>query len=120
MADSVQEGADVVEGVAHGARCGSTPSAGCVSSATAHDSDTDKCDREEEKPSPEEKPSAYAQTGIPVYLLIDRDTCEAFVYSEPDGDTYANLTRRPFGRTIDLPSPVDITFETGPVRDWVR
>ncbi|MFD8414812.1 Uma2 family endonuclease [Streptomyces sp. NPDC059650] len=80
---------------------------------TSYDSDTDKRDREE-------KPSAYAQTGIPVYLLIDRDTCETLVYTEPDGDTYANLSRRPFGRTIDLPDPVGVTLDTEPLKDWVR
>lgn len=53
--------------------------------------DTDERDREE-------KPSAYAQTGIPVYLLIDRDSCEALVYSEPDGNAYAKLIRCPFGQ----------------------
>lgn len=84
-----------------------------VVEVTSYDGDTDKRDREE-------KPSAYAQTGIPVYLLIDRDTCEALVYTEPDGDTYANLTRRPFGRTIHLPDPVGISLETEALRDWVR
>lgn len=54
--------------------------------------DTDKRDREE-------KPSAYAQTGIPIYLLIDRESCETLVYSEPSGHAYAQLTRRPFGKT---------------------
>ncbi|MGW2816693.1 Uma2 family endonuclease [Streptomyces sp. NPDC001415] len=84
-----------------------------VVEVTSYDSDTDKRDREE-------KPGAYAQTGIPVYLLIDRATCETLVYTEPDGNAYANLTRRPFGRTIELPSPVDITLDTEALKDWVR
>ncbi|MFE1950735.1 Uma2 family endonuclease [Streptomyces sp. NPDC059524] len=80
---------------------------------TSYDSDTDKRDREE-------KPRAYAQTGIPVYLLIDRDSGETLVHTEPDGDSYAQLTRRPFGRTITLPDPVGITFDTSALKDWVR
>ncbi|MHC0432414.1 Uma2 family endonuclease [Streptomyces sp. O3] len=84
-----------------------------VVGVTSYDNDTDKRDREE-------KPSAYAQTGIPVYLLIDRDTCEVLVYTDPDGGTYANLARRPFGRTVDLPDPVGVTLDTEPLKDWVR
>ncbi|NML50012.1 Uma2 family endonuclease [Streptomyces sp. R302] len=80
---------------------------------TPHDSDADRRAREE-------KPSAYAQTGIPVYLLIDRGTRETVVHTEPDGDTYAHLARRPFGRTIHLPDPVGITLDTEPLKDWVR
>lgn len=84
-----------------------------VVEVTSYDTDTDKRDREE-------KPAAYAQTGIPVYLLIDRDTCETLVYSEPDGHAYAQLTRRPFGKTIELPAPVNFSLDTEPLKDWVR
>ncbi|MEU2247598.1 Uma2 family endonuclease [Streptomyces sp. NPDC019224] len=84
-----------------------------VVEVTSYDSDTDKRDREE-------KPAAYAQTGIPVYLLIDRGTCETLVYSEPDGDTYASLLRRPFGRTVELPAPLGFALDTEPLKNWVR
>lgn len=80
---------------------------------TSYDTDTDKRDREE-------KPAAYAQTGIPVYLLIDRDTCETLVYSEPEDNGYAQLTRRPFGKTVDLPAPVGLSLDTEPLKAWVR
>ncbi len=84
-----------------------------VVEVTSYDTDTDRRDREE-------KPRAYAQTGIPVYLLIDRDSCEALVYSEPEDGAYTTLTRRPFGKTIELPAVVGITLDTEPLKDWVR
>ncbi|MHC5904614.1 Uma2 family endonuclease [Streptomyces sp. S6] len=84
-----------------------------VVEVTSYDSDTDKRDRED-------KPVAYAQTGIPVYLLVDRSTCEVLVYTEPEDGVYTNLTRLPFGRTVTLPDPVGITLDTEPLKDWVR
>ncbi|MFD4699980.1 Uma2 family endonuclease [Streptomyces niveus] len=80
---------------------------------TSYDSDTDTRDRTE-------KPRAYAETGIPVYLLIDRDSCEVTVYSEPDGVRYESARTVPFGKTVDLPDPVGITLETEQLKDWVR
>lgn len=84
-----------------------------VVEVTSYDTDTDKRDRED-------KPRAYAETGIPVYLLIDRDSCETLVYSEPDDGAYGNIARRSFGKTIALPAPVGITLDTEPLKDWVR
>ncbi|CAM5634924.1 hypothetical protein SSPIM334S_03104 [Streptomyces spiroverticillatus] len=84
-----------------------------VAEVTSYDSDTDRRDRVE-------KPSAYARAGIPVYLLIDRDTCEVLVHSEPDNGTYAHLLRRPFGRTVELPEPLGFALETEPLKQWVR
>jgi Uma2 family endonuclease len=80
---------------------------------TSYDSDTDNRDRVE-------KPRAYAQTDIPVYLLIDRDSCEVTVYSEPDGGRYENIHTVPFGKEITIPGPVGITLETERLKDWVR
>ncbi|QHY98043.1 hypothetical protein SSPS47_23305 [Streptomyces sp. S4.7] len=80
---------------------------------TSYDSDTDARDRVE-------KPRAYAETGIPVYLLIDRDTCEVTVYSEPDGVRYESARTVPFGKTVVLPGPVDIALETEQLKDWVH
>ena len=84
-----------------------------VVEVTSYDSDTDGRDRVE-------KPRAYAQTGIPVYLLIDRDSCEVTVYSQPDGVRYENAHTVPFGKDIRLPAPVDITLATEPLKDWVH
>ncbi|MBA2944444.1 Uma2 family endonuclease [Streptomyces himalayensis] len=81
---------------------------------TSYDADTDQRDRVE-------KPRAYAQTRIPVYLLIDRDSCEVTVFSEPDGVRYENAHTVPFGKTVALPAPLDnIVLETEQLKDWVR
>ncbi|MFJ1703386.1 Uma2 family endonuclease [Kitasatospora sp. NPDC088346] len=77
------------------------------------DTDTDRRDRDEE-------PRAYAETGIPVHLLADRDGCEVLVFGEPEDGTYVSLVRRPFGRAVALPDPVGITLDTEPFKAWVR
>ncbi|WP_031525698.1 Uma2 family endonuclease [Streptomyces sp. NRRL F-5123] len=84
-----------------------------VVEVTSYDNDTDKRDRDE-------KPRAYAETGIPVYLLVDRESCELLVFSEPEDGAYGNVARRSFGRTVTLPEPVGITLDTEPLKDWVR
>ncbi|MFF4601281.1 Uma2 family endonuclease [Streptomyces sp. NPDC001339] len=84
-----------------------------VVEVTSYDSDTDRRDRRE-------KPRAYAQTGIPVYLLIDRDTCEVTVYSEPEGERYGKTLTVSFGKPVTLPDPVGIELDTEPLKDWVR
>ncbi|MFF4700884.1 Uma2 family endonuclease [Streptomyces chattanoogensis] len=78
---------------------------------TSHDSDTHQRDRVE-------KPRAYAETRIPLYLLIDRQACEVSVYSEPDGDRYENVHTVPYGKPVHLPDPVNITLETEALKDW--
>lgn len=80
---------------------------------TSYDSDTDARDRVE-------KPRSYAETGVPVYLLIDRDSCEVTVYSEPDGVRYESARTVPFGKSVVLPDPVGITLETEQLKDWVH
>ncbi|MFI5983092.1 Uma2 family endonuclease [Streptomyces sp. NPDC051555] len=80
---------------------------------TSWDSDTDRRDRVE-------KPLAYAQTGIPVYLLIDRSKGVLVVHSDPDGACYETVRTVPFGREVRLPDPVGITLNTEPLKDWVR
>ncbi|MEU2793253.1 Uma2 family endonuclease [Streptomyces sp. NPDC007100] len=80
---------------------------------TSRDHDTNRRDRVE-------KPKAYAETGIPVYLLIDRDTCEVKVHSQPDGGRYEMLLTVPFGKTVTLPDPVGIDLDTEPLKDWVH
>ncbi|MEU3373997.1 Uma2 family endonuclease [Streptomyces sp. NPDC006711] len=84
-----------------------------VVEVTSWDSDTHRRDHVE-------KPQAYAETGIPLYLLIDRAACEVSVYSEPDGHRYASVRTLPFGRDLELPEPVGITLQTEQLKDWVR
>ncbi|MEY9840197.1 Uma2 family endonuclease [Streptacidiphilus sp. EB103A] len=84
-----------------------------IAEVTSFDDDTDRRDRID-------KPRAYAETGIPVYLLIDRDSCEVVVHSEPDGTRYETVRRLPFGKPAELPAPVGITLDTEPLKDWVN
>ncbi|MEV0294097.1 Uma2 family endonuclease [Nocardia sp. NPDC050710] len=79
---------------------------------TSHDSDTNQRDRVD-------KPVAYAQAGIPIYLLIDREFGKVVVHSQPDGDGYQDVHSYAFGRAVTLPEPVGITFETEPITDWI-
>ncbi|MFJ8823934.1 Uma2 family endonuclease [Streptomyces sp. NPDC102467] len=83
-----------------------------VVEVTSNDADTNQRDRVE-------KPRAYAQTDIPVYLLIDRDSCEVKVHSQPDGVRYEQVVTVPFGKTVSLPDPVGIELDTSPLKDWV-
>ncbi|MFE3385068.1 Uma2 family endonuclease [Streptomyces anulatus] len=84
-----------------------------VVEVTSYDEDTDRRDRVE-------KPRAYAETGIPVYLLIDRESCEVKVHSGPDGVRYEQVVTVPFGKTVTLPDPVGIELDTEPLKSWVR
>jgi Uma2 family endonuclease len=80
---------------------------------TSFDSDTDRRDRTQ-------KPHAYAETGIPVYLLVDRSSCETVVYSRPVDGRYSTIVRLPFGTPVELPEPVGVTLETDRLKDLVR
>lgn len=78
---------------------------------TSNDADTNQRDRVE-------KPEGYAEAGIPVFLLIDRDTCELTLYSEPEGGKYRLLRSWPYGATVEIPDPVGITLETGELKEY--
>ncbi|MEU5624392.1 Uma2 family endonuclease [Streptomyces tendae] len=49
-------------------------------------------------------PGACAGAGIPVHLLIDRDTCEVKVHSRPDGGRYETVQTCPSARRSRCPS----------------
>ncbi|MGV9222870.1 Uma2 family endonuclease [Streptomyces albogriseolus] len=83
-----------------------------VVEVTSHDSDTDRRDRVE-------KPSGYAAAGIPVYLLIDRDDCSVVVFNQPEGGRYRHQEKLPFGASVKLPDPVNVTLDTEPLKDLV-
>ncbi|MGW3723838.1 Uma2 family endonuclease [Streptomyces sp. NPDC000851] len=78
---------------------------------TSHDRDTDQRDRID-------KPIGYAEAGIPVYLLIDRDTNTITVYSEPKDGRYQQSPSYPWGATVEIPSPVNITLDTEKLKDY--
>lgn len=84
-----------------------------VLEVTSYDRDTDARDRVE-------KLAAYGQAGIPVYLLIDRDSCECVVYSDIEDGVYRSIVRSEFGETVELPDPVGVTFDSDRLKSWVR
>ncbi|MEV5932196.1 Uma2 family endonuclease [Streptomyces sp. NPDC093250] len=80
---------------------------------TSFDSDTHDRDRVE-------KPQAYAESGIPVYLLIDRDHRSVLVHSDPDPVVgYRNVQKRRLGQKVVLPPPVGITFDTDDLKPYM-
>ncbi|MEU9345498.1 Uma2 family endonuclease [Streptomyces sp. NPDC048278] len=80
---------------------------------TSYDSDTHNRDRVE-------KPRAYAEAGIPVYLLIDRDNLSILVHSEPDPeDGYRDIHVVKLGGKVTLPDPVTIELDTETLKDYI-
>ncbi|WP_324607793.1 Uma2 family endonuclease [Streptomyces sp. NRRL F-5123] len=80
---------------------------------TSFDRDTTQRDRVD-------KPRAYAESGIPVYLLIDRDTREVTVFSEPEHGSYQQRVTVSFGKEVGLPAPVGIQLDTQQLLAWVN
>lgn len=84
-----------------------------VVEVTSYDRDADQRDLCE-------KPTAYAESGIPVYLLIDRERGKIIVHSDPVAGQYHERSYL-FGETVPLPEPVGITLEdTHVLKDHVR
>ncbi|MGA6203203.1 Uma2 family endonuclease [Nocardia testacea] len=83
-----------------------------VVEVTSRDSDTEQRDRRE-------KPIAYAATGIPIYLLIDREFGEITVFSQPSGARYQRRVTVSIGDSVELPDPVGVTLDTEPIKAWV-
>jgi Uma2 family endonuclease len=84
-----------------------------VVEVTSYDRDADRRDRVE-------KPLAYAQTGIPVYLLVDRDAGAVTVHSEPEGGAYRSIVTLSYGHTVVIPEPVNVTLETEELKAYSR
>ncbi|WP_116213539.1 Uma2 family endonuclease [Streptomyces olivoreticuli] len=79
---------------------------------TSWDRDTDQRDRKE-------KPRAYAESGIPVYLLVDREQCTVTVFSQPENGRYSNTHIADFGNTVALPG-LGISLATERLKNYVR
>ncbi|MHB9860167.1 Uma2 family endonuclease [Streptomyces sp. YIM S03343] len=80
---------------------------------TSFDSDTHNRDRVE-------KPRAYGEAGIPVYLLIDRDHLSILVHSNPDPEVgYRDIHVAVLGDKITLPEPVGIELDTEELKQYV-
>ncbi|MFF4314871.1 Uma2 family endonuclease [Streptomyces sp. 900105755] len=84
-----------------------------VVEVTSYDPDTHNRDRVE-------KPRAYAEAGIPVYLLIDRDNSSVLVHSNPDlEDGYRDIHVVRLGGKVTLPDPVGIELDTEELKQYV-
>ncbi|WP_327354612.1 Uma2 family endonuclease [Streptomyces sp. NBC_01304] len=59
-----------------------------------------------------QKLRGYARAGIPVYLLIDREACEAVVCCDPLGDDYQRKTIHKLGTPVELPEPLGFDLDT--------
>ncbi|MDT0453433.1 Uma2 family endonuclease [Streptomyces hesseae] len=78
---------------------------------TSNDPYTDHLDRVE-------KLRAYAATGIPVYLLVDRDQRTVTVHAEPERERYCLIVTRSFGARVEIPAPVGIVLKTEKLKDY--
>ncbi|AJT64177.1 hypothetical protein T261_2503 [Streptomyces lydicus] len=65
-----------------------------------------------------ERRRAYAEAGIPAYLLIDREDRRAAAYSEPGGGRYRCRTIVSFGLRLSLPAPAGLDLDTEPLTAW--
>ncbi|WP_374225313.1 Uma2 family endonuclease [Streptomyces sp. AC602_WCS936] len=86
-----------------------------VVEVSSYDPDVDRRNRHE-------KPAAYGEAEIPLYLLIDRDTRTLTVHSSPDRALggYRNARVTKFGETLALPDPVGIELDTEILKSYVR
>ncbi|AVH61477.1 MULTISPECIES: Uma2 family endonuclease [Streptomyces] len=60
----------------------------------------------------EAKRRCYARGGIPLYLLVDRETAQITLFSAPEGDDYRQHCTLPFGKPLTLPEPFAIELDT--------
>jgi Uma2 family endonuclease len=60
----------------------------------------------------EAKRRCYARGGIPLHLLVDRETAQVTLFSEPENDDYREHCTRPFGKPLALPEPFGFDLDT--------
>ncbi|MFF9013014.1 Uma2 family endonuclease [Streptomyces sp. NPDC014870] len=60
----------------------------------------------------DQKARGYADAGIPLYLLIDREADEVVVHAEPLDGGYAARTVHRVGTVVALPSPLGFEVDT--------
>lgn len=63
------------------------------------------------------KRRAYAEAGIPLYLLVDRQQRRVTLFSRPEHGDYSKTSAAPFGRKLNLPKPFDFRLDTAPFAD---
>ena len=80
---------------------------------TSFDEDTDQRDRID-------KPRAYAEADIPVFLLVDRDSGRFVVHSRPSAGTYAESSSVPVGERVTIPEPIDMVLDSEELKKHIR
>ncbi|MDI3421326.1 Uma2 family endonuclease [Streptomyces luteolus] len=73
-----------------------------VTSGREQDAEVDRTDKRD----------AYAQAGLPVYLLVDRHRGEVVVHWDPEGGRYRLRSEAVFGAKLALPEPFDFDLDT--------
>ncbi|MFJ7899116.1 Uma2 family endonuclease [Streptomyces sp. NPDC096198] len=63
----------------------------------------------------EGKRRCSARGGVPLYLLVDRETSSVTLFSEPDHGDYRQHCAIPFGKPLPLPEPFAFDLETADV-----
>ncbi|WP_086832480.1 Uma2 family endonuclease [Streptomyces sp. NRRL B-24572] len=58
------------------------------------------------------KRRCYARSGIPLYLLVDRDTSTVTLFTDPENGDYREHHGVPFGKPLPLPAPFAFDLET--------
>lgn len=76
-------------------------------------------DRDAQRRDGIDKPRAYAETGIPVYLVVDRRKDSVIVHSEPDGHVYRSVQSYPVGALVWLPAPIALELDTEPLKELI-
>lgn len=92
-------------------------------SRTAYDVDVPRgVNNLPEPPSPIFVGRAEAMAGLEralaVHLLIDRDDCTVTVFTEPEDGRCRRQLNKPFGVTVELPDPVNITLDSEPLKEF--
>jgi Uma2 family endonuclease len=63
------------------------------------------------------KRHAYAEAGIPLYLLVDRREGRTSLFSHPAQGDYSRTLEAKFGEKLDLPVPFGFALDTSPFAD---
>ncbi len=83
-----------------------------MAEVTSWDADTHARDRVE-------KPAAYAETGIDLYLLVGRDANAVVVHSRPVQGQHLDRSTHLYGEQVPLPG-IGVVLDTEPLKRFAR